>query len=116
MTSLQAIVLQQQENPVVTEEFLSKLINKYYKSGREIIIGDTIISGFLVKNNGTQVTNIGATYSGFTGDFQSVPGKELEMIRFHSEEFGTIYQEDELMSQTKSDNKIPFIKLIQNGN
>jgi hypothetical protein len=116
MTIIESIERQKNENTPVTEDFLKKMNKNTYYSGKEIKVGDDIIFGFLVRPTDTILGNENPTFSTVLENHeQQLQQLEVVLVSFNSEEFGTIYEEDKKMATKAGHSKIPFIKLIENG-
>ena len=96
MTFKEEIELQLRDNKTISYEILSQLKNKGYFSGRPKQIGDTVLFGMLKEES---------------EDGQST----LNLITFHEEEIGTLYEEDSMFYRPNKVNKLPSIKRIENG-
>ena len=96
MTFREQIELQLRDNKTISYEILSQLKNKGYFSGRPKQIGDTVLFGMLKEES---------------EDGQST----LNLITFHEEEIGTLYEEDSMFYRPNKVNKLPSIKRIENG-
>jgi hypothetical protein len=96
MTFREEIELQLRDNKTISYEILSQLKNKGYFSGRPKQIGDTVLFGMLKEES---------------EDGQST----LNLITFHEEEIGTLYEEDSMFYRPNKVNKLPSIKRIENG-
>lgn len=78
----------------VTQEDLDKLTEKKFSSGREIKIGDKIITGIL--NIPDEKTKLPIT-----------------IISLHPEELGTVYVQDEQMTKSGIGLDLPMLKKIK---
>jgi hypothetical protein len=97
MTFKEEIELQLRDNKILTYEILSALKEKSYASGRAKQIGDTVLFGMLKE--------------------ESEDGElKLRLITFHEEELNTLYEEDTNFYGSEKRNKLPMIKIIQDGN
>lgn len=96
MTFKEEIELQLRDNKILTYEILSALKEKNYASGRGKEIGDTVLFGMLKE--------------------QSEQGESsLRIITFHEDEIGTLYEEDLSFYVKEKRNKLPIIKIIEDG-
>ena len=97
MTFKEEIEIQLRDNKVLSYEILSQLKDKNYFSGRSKQIGDTVLFGMLRK--------------------ESEEGElPLSLITFHEDEIGELYEEDKLFYNQNKTNKLPNIKIIEDGN
>jgi len=98
MTFKEEIELQLRDNKVLSYEILSQLKDKTYFSGRDKQIGDTVLFGMLMEQEGEEEQHI-------------------RLITFHEEEIGVLYEEDEkFYHRNNKTNKLPSIKRVRNGN
>ena len=95
MTLKEEIELQLRENKLLSYEILSQLKDKNYFSGRSKEIGDTVLFGMLTVE-----------------DYNGNP----KLITFHQEEIDVLYEEDSEWYKKPKQTKLPYIKLIENGN
>jgi hypothetical protein len=97
MTFKEEIDLQLKDNKTMSYEFLSQLKDKNYFSGRSKEIGDTVLFGMMKEEDKDgQIT--------------------FQLVTFHEEEVGTLYEEDSFFYKGPKQNKLPNIKRIENGN
>jgi hypothetical protein len=97
MTFKEEIEIQLRDNKTLSYEILSQLKDKNYFSGRSKQIGDTVLFGMLRK--------------------ESEEGElPLSLITFHEDEIGELYEEDKLFYNQNKTNKLPNIKIIEDGN
>jgi hypothetical protein len=97
MTFKEEIEIQLRDNKTLSYEILSQLKDKNYFSGRSKQIGDTVLFGILRK--------------------ESEEGElPLSLITFHEDEIGELYEEDKLFYNQNKTNKLPNIKIIEDGN
>jgi hypothetical protein len=97
MTFKEEIEIQSRDNKVLSYEILSQLKDKNYFSGRSKQVGDTVLFGMLRK--------------------ESEEGElPLSLITFHEDEIGELYEEDKLFYNQNKTNKLPNIKIIEDGN
>jgi hypothetical protein len=97
MTFKEEIELQLRDNKILTYEILSALKEKSYASGRAKQIGDTVLFGMLKEESDEGELN-------------------LRLVTFHEEELGTLYEEDTNFYSSEKRNKLPMIKIIEDGN
>ena len=96
MTFKEEIELQLVDNKTLSYEILSQLKNKNYYSGMSKKIGDTVLFGMLKEESEN-------------GDLS------LNLITFHEEELGELYEEDEEFYKVNKISKIPNIKRKEDG-
>lgn len=96
MTFEEEIELQLRDNKILTYEILSALKEKNYASGRGKQIGDTVLFGMLKEKSEEGELN-------------------LRLITFHEDEIGTLYEEDSHFYVEGKRNKLPMIKIIEDG-
>ena len=97
MTFKEEIDLQLKDNKVLSYEILSQLKDKGYFSGRSKQIGDTVLFGML-KDEDEDGTSV------------------IRIVTFHEEEIGTLYEEDKIFYNRNKTNKLPNIKIVEDGN
>lgn len=94
MTFKNEINLQIENNKKLSYEFLQSLNNKTYTSGREKVLGDTVLFGMLDE--------------GSDGD-----NKNFTLITFHKDEVGVLYTEsEEYYKDGDKKTKFPIVKKI----
>ena len=96
MTFKEEIELQLRDNKSLSYEILSQLNNKNYKSGRSKEIGDTVLFGMIDEDG--------------EGN-----GDTLNLITFHKEEIGVLYEEHPIYYTKEKSNKLPMLKRVKNG-
>jgi hypothetical protein len=96
MTFKEEIELQLVDNKTLSYEILSQLKHKNYYSGMSKKIGDTVLFGMLKEESEN-------------GDLS------LNLITFHEEELGELYEEDEEFYKVTKISKIPNIKRKEDG-
>jgi hypothetical protein len=97
MTFKEEIDLQLRDNKTLSYEILSQLKDKGYFSGRSKQIGDTVLFGML-KDEDEDGTSV------------------IRIVTFHEEEIGTLYEEDKIFYNRNKTNKLPNIKIVEDGN
>jgi hypothetical protein len=97
MTFKEEIELQLRDNKTLSYEILSQLKDKNYFSGRSKQIGDTVLFGML-KDEDEDGTSV------------------IRIVTFHEEEIGTLYEEDKIFYNRNKTNKLPNIKIVEDGN
>ena len=96
MTFKEEIELQLVDNKTLSYEILSQLKHNNYYSGMAKKIGDTVLFGMLKEESEN-------------GDLS------LNLITFHEEELGELYEEDEEFYKVTKISKIPNIKRKEDG-
>jgi hypothetical protein len=96
MTFKEEIDLQLRDNKTISYELLSQLKDKNYFSGRSKQIGDTVLFGMLRKKS----------------EEGELP---LSLITFHEDEIGELYEEDKMFYNRNKTNKLPNIKIVEDG-
>jgi hypothetical protein len=82
----------------LTQEVLDKFSNKEYTSGRKMEVGDQILYGILFTEN-VKITDL-----------------NINFVSFHIDELNVIYELNDNYISDTFQYKLPYLKLIKNGN
>jgi hypothetical protein len=82
----------------LTQEILDKFSIKEYTSGRQMNVGDQILYGILF-TEGSKITDL-----------------NINFISFHIDELNVIYEINNNYISDTFQYKLPYLKLIKNGN
>ena len=96
--------------PIVTKESLEAAKVKTFHSGREKVIGDKVMYGFLLEETEHAIDDVDPHLSLLFGDESThiMKQQQLLLITFHPEEFGTLYTLSKM-----DDGKHTFPQLIK---